>query len=79
MAAPLIYIHPSNGSFVVVYSMFVKQVNEETELTLSTLARPIPSDGAVHLYATNLEVDIHNHDCLEAMQEQLHVYQVHRY
>ena len=44
-------------------------------LTLSTLARPMPSDGAVCLYATNLEVDIHNHDCLEAMHEQVHMYQ----
>ena len=77
MAAPLIYIFilPTVVLLQRIHCVCKKNVSQETEITMSRLARPIPSDGAVHLYATNLEVDIHNHDCLVAMKEQLHMYQ----
>ena len=47
-----------------------------TENILVNLSRPLPKGRAVHLYATNLEVDIHNHDCLASMDGDMEVFHV---
>ena len=41
---------------------------------LVKLSRPLPKGRAVHLYATNLEVDMHNHDCLASMDGDMEVF-----
>ena len=69
-------IHQDKGDLIsAVHELCIGTHSNTTVVLMKSLSRPIPiKESTVHMFGTNFDIDMYNHDHLHQLNNQMHIF-----